>query len=303
MGNRVFVGVVVMLWAGTMSWLMVARILPPFFHGEPPSHGALLQDEPNCWEIQYGGQKVGYAVSQAVPGDGGTVELHSRLLLDDIEINELAPQWMGTLVKALGKVSLDVRSKFVFDSLKALTGFATKVRVNDLPIVLRVNGQAAGADLKISVQTGDVTQEANIPLPSTSLLSSELIPDPKLLPVYVGRKWQQEFYSPFRPPGSSMEIVQAEVVEEGMIEHRGELIRARRIEYRSLSPAGVAADNTLHATVWVADGGDVIRQEIRLMNAKLRFDRCTEPEMIKMATDLLNIDKVATIAPHRTEPR
>ena len=36
MGNRIFVGVVVVLWAGTMSWLMVARILPPFFHGDPP---------------------------------------------------------------------------------------------------------------------------------------------------------------------------------------------------------------------------------------------------------------------------
>ena len=38
MGNRIFVGVVVLLWMGTMSWLMVARILPPFFNGEPPGH-------------------------------------------------------------------------------------------------------------------------------------------------------------------------------------------------------------------------------------------------------------------------
>ena len=36
MGNRIFVAVVVLLWTSTMSWLMVARILPPFFQGEPP---------------------------------------------------------------------------------------------------------------------------------------------------------------------------------------------------------------------------------------------------------------------------
>ena len=66
MGNRIFVGIVVTLWAGTMSWLMVARILPPFFHGEPPTHGTLVHD-PVCWEIQYGGRPVGHAVSQAVP--------------------------------------------------------------------------------------------------------------------------------------------------------------------------------------------------------------------------------------------
>ena len=43
-----------------------------------------------------------------------------------------------------------------------------------------------------------------------------------MLQVYVGRKWQQEVYSPFRPPGSSLEILQAEVVEERIIDHRGE---------------------------------------------------------------------------------
>ena len=70
MGNRIFVGVVVVLWAGTMSWLMVARILPPFFHGDPPTHGVLVRDAPSCWEIFYGGRSVGHAVSQAVPGAG-----------------------------------------------------------------------------------------------------------------------------------------------------------------------------------------------------------------------------------------
>ena len=72
MGNRIFVGVVVVLWTGTMSWLMVARILPPFFHGDPPTHGVLIRNEPTCWEIQFGGKPVGHAVSQAVPGALGT---------------------------------------------------------------------------------------------------------------------------------------------------------------------------------------------------------------------------------------
>ena len=71
MGNRIFVGVVFVLWAGTMSWLMVARILPPFFHGEPPKHGQLVRDEPICWEIEYGGRPIGHAVSQAVSGCAG----------------------------------------------------------------------------------------------------------------------------------------------------------------------------------------------------------------------------------------
>jgi hypothetical protein len=54
MGNRIFIVAVVLLWTCTMSWLMVDRILPPFFQGDPPSHGAVIQEEPHCWQIEFG---------------------------------------------------------------------------------------------------------------------------------------------------------------------------------------------------------------------------------------------------------
>src|SRR6476660_6870416 len=268
MGNRIFVGIVLTLWAGTMSWLMVARILPPFFHGEPPTHGTLVHD-PVCWEIQYGGRQVGHAVSQAVPGAMSTTEIHSRIKIDGIEVRELAPQWMGSLVRSLGAVSLDTRSVFVLDSLNNLSSFTTKVRLNDLPVIMRVRGRVDGAELKLTIQSGDVTHPpVSYPIPSYSSLTSELIPDPKMLQIYVGRKWQQEVYSPFR---------------------------SRKIEYRSLSAAGVTADNRLRAVVWVADDGMVLRQDVYLMDAKLRFERCLEPRMIKTAAVLLDINSVATV--------
>jgi hypothetical protein len=295
MGNRIFVGVVMMLWLGTMSWLMVARILPPFFQGEPPTTGNRISEEPTCWEIQYNDKRVGHAVSQAVPGALNTTEIHSRVILENIEVKELAPQWMGSLVRVLGDVSLDIRSRFSLDSLNHLSQFNTKVRINDLPLVMRVTGVVDGPDLKLKIQSGDSTHEVVYAAPSDSQLGNELIPDPKLLSIYVGRKWQQELYSPFRPPGNSLEIVQAEVVEERYIDHRGERVHARKIEYRSLSSAGVAANNNRRAVVWVADDGMVVRQDIFLMNAKLRFERCTEPQKIKLAERLLDIESVATI--------
>jgi hypothetical protein len=134
------------------------------------------------------------------------------------------------------------------------------------------------------------------PIPSTSSLASELIPDPKMLQIYVGRKWQQEVYSPFRPPGNSLEILEAEVVEERHIDHRGDRVHARKIEYRSLSAAGVTADNRLRAEVLVADDGTVLRQDVFLMDAKLRFERCMEPRMVKLAEELLDINSVATVS-------
>ncbi|MCC7475450.1 MAG: hypothetical protein IT425_08650 [Pirellulales bacterium] len=302
MGNRVFVGIVVVLWGGAMSWLMVARILPPFFHGEPPTQGALIPQGPACWEIHYGGRVVGHAVSQAVPGALSTTEIHSRVLFNNIDIKELAPQWMGGLVRALGEVSLDIRSNFVLDTLGNLANFSTKVRVNDLPTVMRVDGKVDDAQLRMRFHSGEIAHEVGYPIPAGTQLTNEMVPDSKLLQVYVGRKWQQEVYNPFRPPGNSLEILQAEVKEERWFEHRGERYRAKKIEYRSLSTAGVSTDNTLSAVVWVAEDGMVLCQDIFLMNVKLRFERCTEPEMIELAERLLDIESVATI-PHHASSR
>lgn len=302
MGNRIFVGLVVMLWVGTMSWLMVARILPPFFQGEPPGHGVLIRDEPVCWQIEYDGRPIGHAVSQAIPGALGTTEIHSRVLLEGIDLGKLAPQWMSTLVRGLGDISLDTRTSITFDSLGKLSSFETRVWLNDLPLVMKVLGRVEGAELVLKLQTGEVTTESRQAVPARSLLANELIPEPKLIQVYVGRKWQQEVYSPFRPPSNPMEIVQAEVVEETWIEHRGERVRVRKIEYRTLPPAGVASSNTLRSVVWVNDEGTVLRQDMYLMDARLRFERCSEPHMLKLAEELLDLDTVATLARPKHSP-
>jgi hypothetical protein len=296
MGNRVFVSVVVLLWMGTMSWLMVARILPPFFNGEPPGHGVLLRDEPVCWDIEHDGELVGQAVSKAVPGALGTTEIHSRVILEGLEIRKLAPQWMSTIVRGLGAISLDTRSRIVVDSLNNLSAFDTRVRLNDLPLVMKVSGRVDGPDLVLKITSGEVAHTARYPVPKKSLLASELIPEPKLLQVYVGRKWQQEIYSPFRPPSDSLEVLQAEVVEESWFDKNGERVRSRKIEFRAMSPAGVAADNTLRAVVWVGDDGTVLRQDLHLMDTKLRFERRDEPHMLKLAEELLDLKTVATIA-------
>ncbi len=243
-------------------------------------------------------------MSQAVPGALGTTEVHSRIKIDGIEIRELVPQLLGSVVRSLGEVSLDTSSVFVLDSLNNLSSFDTKVRLNDLPLVMKVHGKVAGAELKLTIQSNDVSHPpVSYPVPSYSSLTSELIPDPKILQVYVGRKWQQEVYNPFRASGNPLEILQAEVVNETEIDHRGKPTHARKIEYRSLSTAGVAVDNTLRAVVWVADDGMVLRQDVYLMDAKLRFERCTEPHMIDLAKKLLDVNSVATIPAAQPSPR
>jgi len=167
---------------------------------------------------------------------------------------------------------------------------------------MKVQGRVAGAELVLRIESGEVSHVVRYPVPTGPLLASELIPEPKLLQMYVGRKWQQEVYSPFRPPGNALEIVQAQVVDECLIDHRGETLRARKIEYRTLSGAGVAANTTLRASLWVAEDGTVLRQDVHWIDAKLRFERCTEPHMLKLAEELLDLGSVATLTPPHFSP-
>jgi hypothetical protein len=299
MGNKIFVAVVVLLWATTMSWLLVSKILPPFLPGEPPAHGIIEQNEPVCWEIQYGDRWVGYAVRQAVPGAQSTTEVISRVVLQDIPLRQMAPQWMGSIVDNLGPIQLDTRTRVVLDSFGKLSCFDSKVQLNDLPLVVRVYGVVEGPGLRLRFISGDASHEVHCPLPASSIIDGELAPEPKLLQVYVGRRWQTEMFSPFRPPVDAIELVQAEVVDEESILHEGELTRVRRIEYRSLSAAGVSSEQTLRAQAWVGEDGTVLRYDVHLLNTKLRFQRRRDQQMIAVARDLLDLETVATLAtPH-----
>ncbi len=295
MGNRIFVAVVLLLWASTMSWLVVEKILPPFFSGEPPTHGILEHEQPVCWAIECNGEHVGYAVRQAVPGAQSTTEIHSRVLLENIPLREMAPQWMSSIVADLGLILLDSRTRMVLDSFGTLVSLETRVQVNDLPLVVKIYGRIIGPDLNLKFHSGGVSHEVNFPLPTSSQLDGELIPEPKLLQVYVGRKWQVEMFSMFRPPNDALDLLQAEVVEEEFIRQSGCMLRAKRIEFRDLSAAGVAADQTLRAMVWVSDDGTVLRQDVYLVNTKLRFDRRNDDQAISLARDLLELDRVATL--------
>jgi hypothetical protein len=300
MGNRIFVAVVLLLWASTMSWLVVEKILPPFFSGEPPTHGAIQEDRPDCWEIECADHHVGYAVRQAVPGAQSTTEIHSRVLLHDVPLREMAPEWMSGIVDDLGMIRLDTRTRLVLDSFGTLASFDTKVQLNDLPLVVKIFGRVDGPDLNLKFFSGGVSHEANFPFPNANQLDGELIPEPKLLQIYVGRKWQVEMFSLFRPPTDALTLLQAEVVAEESIRQAGAIVRAKRVEYRDLSTAGVAAEHTLRAAVWVAEDGTVLRQDYYLGNSnKFRFERRTDPKSIRMASELLDLETVATL----TTPR
>lgn len=295
MGNRIFHAVVLLMWGAAMSWLMVAKILPPFFHGEPPRVAPAGRMEPVAWQIELQGRPCGTAVSQAIPGTADTLEVHSRVRLDQIPLPEDAPQWVLSLLKNLNDVQLDLRNLATFDSLGSLAAFQTRVRVNDLDSIVKVTGHVRDGVLELKTMAGEYERRAEYPWRAESMLGGQLSPEGKLLNVYVGRKWREEVYSPFGSPGSPAEVTEAEVVEEESLLYQGELVRVKRIVYSSLNAAGVSSKDRLRAVVWVREDGYVLRQDSYFMNMCLRFSRLPAEQSKTMADELLELDIYGTV--------
>lgn len=290
MGNKVFQGVVVLLWAASMSWLVGAKMLPKFFRGQAPRAGSTQFGEPVGWRIEMLGRPCGVAVSSAAEGVGGAREVHSRVKLDRLPLAQKAPQWMLSLLKNLGDIRLDLRNRATFDSLGGLAMFKTRVQVNGVDSIVRMSGVVHDGKLRLKMQTGDFTRRSEHPWREESMLGGQLSPEAKLINIYVGRKWRDEVYSPFGAPGAPAELVEAQVDAEDTLLYGGELTRVHRIVYRSLSAAGVSARDRLRAIVWVREDGRVLRQDSYFMNVRLRFCRLTDAESAELADELLDLD-------------
>src|SRR5689334_8967944 len=98
MANRIFVFAVVVLWLGSMSWLLVDKILPSMKDGEPPIAAGYEPNVPIAWKVSWGDRPVGFAASMRTPGALGTTNLENRVVLEDVPLLDLVPALMRRVV-------------------------------------------------------------------------------------------------------------------------------------------------------------------------------------------------------------
>jgi hypothetical protein len=289
MANRVFVLAVVLLWGGSMTWLMVDKVLPSWYDAEPPMPAGFVPNEYVAWEVSWAGRPVGHAASVRRPGPQGTTNLMSRVRLDDVPVLELAPVWMRSVVGDIGKLKFDAETRLEFDSLDNFSRFQSSVSVNDIPAVLQMKGEIRGAFLELNITGwGDLKYSPKVHAPNEAVLREALFPDAKLPYMYVGRRWREETYSPFRNPGDPMETIEAEVTNKEMLQRGEKSIRVMRVEFRRPPSPGLPEESRLQAVAWVRPtDGIVLRQDVRLGNSKLRFERLSKSESAEIGRDLL----------------
>ena len=280
MGNHPFNIIVVLFWLATMTWLFMAKVLPPMRVGEPPSYQSILDESlrrpPVCWSIRLDDKAIGWAANKLERRPDGVTELTSRIYLRALPLDELAPSWLASVLEPvlhdLGPINIDKKSKMVVDPLGRLVGFESRVKLADMPDVIRVQGRVEGSLLELKIQSGEVSHTVQRYLPPNALMTDELSPQTVMPGLRVGQAWTVPLYSPFRPASSPIEILQARVERTEPITWGGRRVRVKLIVYRGDPGSGLVGDAS-RGRVWVDEDGVVIRQEITVLRSRLRFSR------------------------------
>jgi hypothetical protein len=275
MGTRFYNLAVVMFWLATMSWLLVDKLWPTLRVGDPPSYHAILKadqgESANLWAIYWNDRLTGWSMGKLVTQQNGMRELHSRIFIAKLPLDQLVPHWLGTVIKPVltraGQLDMDMRNRLDIDPLGRVAGFDSVMRLADIPDTVRVYGTVEGDELKLHTPSGQLSSAIN--LARGAMVGDGISPQGYLPNLYMGQTWTVFAYSMFHP--SSDPLIQARVEQFESIFWDGKPVRAWLVVYRGDTGTGLM--NDLRAKVWVREDGMVLQQELTLFGSRLRFDR------------------------------
>ncbi|MBW3600024.1 MAG: hypothetical protein KY475_22475 [Planctomycetes bacterium] len=301
MGNRWYTGVVLLFWLASMSWLVVAKVLPPLVGGQRPDYRATLAEAPKSpppvvWRVLWDEEAIGFAATRVRPAPGGRAEMRSLVRFEQLDVKKVLKQMLGALsvlLPSLGgedlRLEMTVASRLHFDSQQALETLETSIAVAEMPHVLNLRGEVRdGNVLDVLVFSGDAyrsnpQEQANVllrrqlQLPRDALVGDPFTPSSDLRNLEVGQTWTMPVYRPF-PPNSPVQIIEAKAERLELIYWDRDPVEVMVVAYRSDAGSGLAATREPIGRVWVRPDGVVVRQEMLVSNLHLVFERMTEEQ-------------------------
>lgn len=284
MTSRVWNVAIVVLWLASMSWLLVAKVLPPLIVGDPPTYASVVDTRPQSltWQIFWDGEPMGDATSTMEHRGDLTTQLGSTVRLDRLPLGRIAPPWMVPLLGLEGAaeatISLRTQSRFNIDPLGQLIDFDTTLSIDQMHDAVEVRGTVNEGRLLIDFRVGETHTATEAYLPPAGLVSDVFSPQLRLPRLRVGQTWTEPVYSPLRPSKSPMEILQVSVERQESMIWNGARQRVLVVVYRSDAGGNVSTADRERGRAWVHESGAVLKQEARVMGALLTFERLTPLE-------------------------
>ncbi|MGQ9562847.1 MAG: hypothetical protein ACUVQG_05590 [Thermogutta sp.] len=288
--SRGYLIAVVGFWIGTMGWLVKEKIVPTLLVGTPPRYSEIVegyrQQKAVGWTIQWKGRTIGWALTRTeILGDDLT-EVKNIIQFRELPIQEIFPviwQVLGNDT-LLPRLRLRVETTLLFDPLKRLSSFQTRLKIPDStePLVV-VRGNVDKGKLQVSIQSGTFLYDTELPFQSNTLLTDSFSPQATLPNLREGQKWTVEVYNPFQLPqqtvGSGhLDVIYAEVQKREVIfwQHRPRLCWV--VVYKNDPAESLNSESGPRGRVWVDERGFVLKQEAKVGGGTIVLIRLDEKE-------------------------
>lgn len=299
---------VVSFWLAAMTWLVTTKVMPVFLVGSPPSYEAILnaQREETVvgWHVRWRDRSIGWAVSETIPVEEDLTEVRHLLHFDELPLGEMFPGiWTLFADRAQTKprLALEFETVMLFDPLKRLSSFQTRVRTPSLPDALVIiRGSVEKDTLHLNLQAGNFNYDTDLGFRSDVLVSDSFSPQSVLPGLRDGQQWTVEVYSPFNLPNQvvqrrPLEVISAKVEGRQPIVHEGKTVLAWVVVYRGDPGANGGSQNKPpRGRVWVAPDGMVLRQEARLMDSTIVLSRLPRSQARRLADQAEEIRRART---------
>jgi hypothetical protein len=298
MHSRWYSVTVVLLWLGSMTWLVTQKVLPPLLVGEQPSFPDILdaqqRETPVAWRLSLNGRKLGWAMSAASRLPDGSTQIRSRVHFDQLPLEQFMRGWLIRQVFRVVdppavQVEMDTRSVLTFDADDRLSGFESEIWLGSSHHVIRVEGVVEGSNLVLTFHSDDLSDPPTlppVPIPPNSLVRDALSPQTQMPGLRLGQSWTTPTYNPLRPD-NPWEVVEAEVESIEPIVWGNRTEDVRLVVFRRDSGFGLLGkQRTPRGRLWVRSDGMVLRQEVVFLDSTLVFDRYPNLEEAGLAGKL-----------------
>jgi hypothetical protein len=299
MHGRFFNITVALLWASSMTWLIVQKVLPSLRVGEPPSYQTILEAQKEesqvGWRLRLNDQEIGWALSKTERQPSGIVEITSCVHFNRLPLNEMAPPWIREIFRNLQfigaeRMTMESGSRLTIDPLGRLLRFDSTVSVGPNKDMIRMSGVVEGSRLQFQIRPGGLSGEFQ--LPPKALLGDALSPQTHLPNLRAGQTWTVPVFNPLLQTNASMEILHASVEEPEFIDWKGQILKAWVVVYRIDSGYGVSQQNAPQSTLWVREDGRVLQQKVSLFESvTMTFIRMSREESRHLAEDTLDSER------------
>ncbi len=285
MYSRFFNIAVCLMWLLTMTWLITQKVMPALWVGQPPSYQAIVEaqkKEPVGWSLWINNKQLGWALSTLEEQGQGPKEIRSYIHFDELPIAELTSGWGRALFRLIeqpaGKYEMDVENILTIDSLGKLLRFDSRIQLDPLKNILRMQGIVDGQQLHIEILSGNFSYSSDVSLPQHALLNDTLSPQTQLPNLAIGQTWAVPALNPLHPTTNLVEVLRATVEEKEPIYWNSGIYDAWVVVYRSNPGAGFGAKSGSRGKLWVLEDGTVIKQQAVIFDSILSFVRMSGVE-------------------------